>query len=70
MLKSLNFKRLVEKRVTKLLECLRLIGNLSNKNNYDYSDQEIDKIFKTIQNFVDEAKGKFKKNNKTINFKL
>ena len=67
-MKKQNFKRLAEKRVTNILNAIRLLGNLSNKNNYEYTEQEIDKIFKTIQASLDTSKAKFK--NKKIQFKL
>jgi len=35
-----KFKRLAEKRTNAVLEQLRILGNLSNKANYDYSPEE------------------------------
>ena len=40
-----KFLELAETRVNKVLEGMRLIGNLSNKRNYDYTDDQIKKIF-------------------------
>lgn len=68
MNKSESFKNLAEKRVNKVLEGLRLISNLSNRNNYSYTDEEVSKIFKTIQESVNESKSKF--NKKKVTFKL
>ena len=39
-----KFLELAETRVNKVLEGMRLIGNLSNKRNYDYTDDQIKKI--------------------------
>lgn len=54
-----RFIRLAENRTNKALEMIRLIGNLSNKAVYDYSKQDIDKIFTTIEKEVAEAKKQF-----------
>ena len=36
--KGSRFERLAERRVTEVLRKMRLIGNLSNKRNYTYTD--------------------------------
>ena len=69
-MKNINFKRLAEKRVNNVISGLRLIGNLSNKNNYEYTDQEIDKIFKALQVSLEESKNKFKNNKNKKHFNL
>lgn len=38
--RSDRFRRLAEQRVNRALKDLRLIANLANRNNYDYSDEE------------------------------
>ena len=67
-----NFKRLAEARTEKVLAMLDLIGNLSNKSFYEYTDEEVDKIFKAITESVENNKNKFKKNknNKKRRFTL
>ena len=67
-----NFKRLAEARTEKVLSMIDLIGNLSNKSFYDYTDEEVDKIFRAITKCVEENKNKFKKNkdNKKRRFTL
>ena len=40
-----RFKRLAEARTDKVLDMLDLIGNLSNKSFYEYTDEEIKSIF-------------------------
>ena len=56
-----KFQRLAEKRVNRILNELRLIGNLSNRANYSYELKQVNKIFKAIQGEVDFLKLKFKK---------
>lgn len=60
--KKENFKRLAEARTEKVLAMIDLIGNLSNKSFYEYTDEEVEKIFKAINKSVEENKNKFKKN--------
>ena len=54
-----RFQRLATKRVTRILNDLRLLGNLSNRSSYDYSDEEIQKIFTAIDGAKNHAKSKF-----------
>ena len=57
--RSDKFKRLATQRTNAVLDKLRLLGNLSNKSNYDYSPEVIEKIFKTLQEQFNHAKTKF-----------
>ena len=43
-----NFKRISENRVSKILTMIDQLTNLSNSSFYEYSDEEIEKIFKAI----------------------
>lgn len=63
--KSQRFKRVAEKRTTNAIKALRLIGNCSSKNNYDYSDEQIKKIFSAIETELKNAKAKFSISQKT-----
>lgn len=66
-----KFIRLAESRVNKALNDIRLIGNLSNKNNYDYEQADVNKIISTLEQEVRSVKKKFEtvqQNNKK--FKL
>ena len=70
--KRQKFVRIAEARVNRHINLMRLIGNLSNKNAYQYDDQDVDKIFNAIQNEIDKAKAKFEFSNeqKDKRFKL
>lgn len=57
--KSEKFTRIAEYRTNKVIQDLRLLGNCSNKNNYDYTKEDVDMIFKAIDAAVSEAKSKF-----------
>ena len=43
-----RFKRLATLRTNAVLEKLRLLGNLSSKTNYEYTEEELSKIFAAI----------------------
>ena len=54
-----KFIRLAEQRVNRSLNDIRLIGNLSNRNAYSFTDEDVKKIFKAIQKELDQAKARF-----------
>ena len=54
-----KFKRLATYRTNEVLKKLRILGNLSNKSNYDYSGEEISKIFSAIDTQLKTIKAKF-----------
>ena len=43
-----KFVVLAEKRVTRALKDIRLIGNLSNRSNYKYAEEDARKICKAL----------------------
>ena len=59
--KSELFRRIAQARTNRLLNNLRLLGNTANRNTYYYSDEQVDKIFQTIESRVLEIKGRFKR---------
>ena len=69
--KEENFKRLAENRTNKIIDMLNLLGNLSNKSNYSYSEEQVDAIFDAIQNELDAQRNRFaKKQEATRKFRL
>jgi len=54
-----RFKRLAIQRTNAVLNKLRLLGNLSNRANYDYSEEEIRKILKAIDTQLKFVRLKF-----------
>lgn len=54
-----KFVRLAETRTNKIINMLQLLGNCSNTNAYEYTQKDIDKIFKAIEFETQEAKKKF-----------
>ncbi len=64
-----KFKRLATLRTNAVLEKLRLLGNLSSKTNYEYTDEEINKIFSAIDTQLRTVKSLFSGKQKS-EFKL
>ena len=56
-----RFVRLAEARTNKIIDMLQLLGNCSNTSAYEYTQQDVDKIFSAIEAEVREAKKKFSK---------
>ena len=56
-----KFVRLAEARTNKIIDMLQLLGNCSNTSAYDYTSQDVDKIFNDIEAEIREAKKKFSK---------
>jgi len=64
-----KFRRLATYRTNAVLDKLRLLGNLSNKSNYDYTDEEISKIFYAIDSQLRNVRASFT-NKRKREFKL
>lgn len=54
-----RFVRIVEARTNKILEMMRLLGNCSSKANYEYSDEDIKKIFGALEKEIKNTKNRF-----------
>jgi CHASE1-domain containing sensor protein len=54
-----RFRRLATLRTNGVLKRLKVLGNCSNRNAYDYDEEDIDKIFVEIERKVKEVKAKF-----------
>lgn len=67
-----KFVELAEKRVTRTINDMRLVGNLSNKNNYSYTNSDVKKIISTLEQEVRNLRTKFLESDtrNTIEFKL
>ena len=54
-----RFVRIAEARTNKILEMMRLLGNCSGKGNYDYTDDDIKKIFGALEKELKKTKNRF-----------
>ncbi len=58
--KRKRFTDLAPIRVNNVLKHLRLVGNMTNKNNYSYDEDEFKKILKDIDDELSLIKSKLK----------
>ena len=65
--KEEKFKRLAGLRVNGALDRIRLLGQLSNRGNYDYTDEQVDMIFKALHKALVDTKSKFRESAKNKN---
>lgn len=70
--KMMKFERIAEKRVSDVLKKMQLIGNLANKNNYEYTDKHVKQIIDSLENELKVLKNKFAEGSseKTTEFKF
>ncbi len=59
--KRKKFVTLAEKRVTRTIRDIRLIGNLSHKGNYSYTNDDVAKIQRALQEELKKLKSRFAK---------
>ena len=57
--KKERFKRLATQRTNSVLQKLKVLGNCANRSAYDYTEEEINKIFAELERRVKETKAKF-----------
>jgi len=60
--KNDRFVRIAENRTNKIINMIRLLGNCANKSAYDYSDEQVRKIFSAIDKELKGTKAKFADN--------
>ena len=68
--KEERFIKIAENRTNKAIHMIRLLGNCANKNNYQYTNVQVEKIFKAIEKELDIAKKKYTINNTNGKFSL
>jgi predicted DNA-binding protein (UPF0278 family) len=57
--KAHKFVELANKRVNKAIKDLKLIGNLANKKNYEYNEEQGKKIVRVLQKEVETIRKGF-----------
>lgn len=57
--KRAKFVQLANQRVARAIDQIRLIGNLSNRAAYDFTEEDTKKIIKALQKAVDTTKARF-----------
>ena len=54
-----RFKRLATQRTNTVIQKVKVLSNCANRSAYEYTEEEVNKIFSEIDRRVKEAKGKF-----------
>jgi hypothetical protein len=54
-----NFRRLAENRTNNALVAIGRIGNLSNRQLYEFEDAEVRKVIKALKDAVSEVESRF-----------
>lgn len=63
------FRRLATQRTNAVLERLRILGNCANPSLYEYTEEDVRKIFRAIRAEVKAIEAKFS-NSRTPEFRL
>lgn len=61
-LKSDRFKRIASKRVDNIVKGIRSLSNCSNTNNYQYNEDDVNKMIRAIKEEVKIMETLFRKN--------
>ena len=64
------FVRIAEARTNKIIDMLRLLGNCSNLTTYEYTKEDVKKIFGAIESELKITKSKFEAITNNSKFKL
>ena len=54
-----RFKKVAGNRVQRLLDTFALLSNCSNKNNYEYSQEDVEKMFSVINAALRDCQKEF-----------
>jgi GTP cyclohydrolase I len=57
--KALKFRALAENRVSLAIKTIRRIGNLSTRDRYEYTPEQVAKMFEAMRDELDAAERKF-----------
>ena len=68
--KKERFIRLATSRTTDVLKRLQVLSNCANRSAYDYNEEEINKIYSTLEKGLKDSKAKFYYPKEKIHFKL
>lgn len=58
--KQERFKRVASKRVQTVIDTLRLIRNCANRNNYDYTEEDVEKMFTAMDRAMKETRAAYR----------
>jgi hypothetical protein len=65
-----RFERLAVHRTNEVLRKLKVLGNCANRSAYDYSEEDMNKIFSEIERQFKDTRAKFHYPKRRADFKL
>ena len=68
--KAERFKRVAEKRTQRVLTDLRLLGQCANRRTYEFSPDQVRKIFREVRRSLKETEDKFTERGYKDRFRL
>ena len=68
--KHQRFKRLATQRTNTILDRIRVLGNCANRNDYEYTTEEVNKIFNAIEGELKKVKQQFNHTSHKRNYKF
>lgn len=57
--KRLRFEKVASNRVQKIIDYLNLLKNCSNRNNYEYTENDVEHMFSEIQKALKESRNTY-----------
>lgn len=67
-IKQQRFRKLAQLRTDIILNRIRILGNCANRSMYEYTDDEVNKMFSAIDEQLRVVKSKFKRPRRKFNF--
>lgn len=68
-IKRKRFTKVAATRVQRIIDCLGLLQNCSNRNNYEYDEDDVNHMFEEISKAVREAKAVYSNELSKMNIK-
>lgn len=65
-----RFIRLADARTNKIINMINLLGNLSNTSSYEYTGEDVERIYNTILMELEKSKNRFRISVKPSTFSL
>jgi len=65
-----RFVRIAPRRTQQVLVRLRILGNCANRGAYEYGPEDVEKIFRAIEDEIHETRRKFERRRRREEFQL
>ncbi len=57
--KRQRFKKVAANRVQRIIDCLALLQNCSNRNNYEYDEEDVNHMFEEMNKALKDSKAAY-----------